>query len=126
LKRYGYESLQEKKIAEIGCGTGYWLRAFIKWGARPENVLGIDLLPNRVAEARRLCPAAASIVCGNAATLELDDATFDLVLQSTVFTSILNHEMRQQIASEMMRIMKPGGITIWYDYHVSNPLNPDV
>lgn len=54
LKRYGHESLQEKKIAEIGCGTGYWLREFIKWGARPENVSGIDLLPNRVAEARRL------------------------------------------------------------------------
>lgn len=47
--------------------------------------------------------------------LELDDATFDLVLQSTVFISILNHEMRQQVASEMMRIMKPDGITTWYD-----------
>jgi hypothetical protein len=30
LKRYGHESLQEKKIAEIGCGTGYWLREFIR------------------------------------------------------------------------------------------------
>jgi spermidine synthase len=29
LKRYGHVSLQEKKIAEIGCGTGYWLREFI-------------------------------------------------------------------------------------------------
>jgi ubiquinone/menaquinone biosynthesis C-methylase UbiE len=126
LKRYGHEYLQEKKIAEIGCGTGYWLREFIKWGARPENVLGIDLLPSRVAEASRLCPAGVNIICGNAAALELDDATYDLVLQSTVFTSILNHEMRQQVASEMIRIMKPDGIIIWYDYHVNNPLNPDV
>lgn len=125
LKRCGHVSLQEKKIAEIGCGTGYWLREFIKWGARPENVFGIDLLPNRVAEARRLLPEAVSIVCENAAALELDDATFDLVLQSTVFTSILNHKMRQQVASEMMRIMKSDGIIIWYDYHVSNPHNPD-
>lgn len=126
LRRYGHDSLQEKKIVEIGCGTGYWLREFIKWGARPENVFGVDLLPNRVAEARRLCPEAVSIVCGNAAALELDDATFDMVLQSMVFTSILNHEMRQQVASEMIRIMKPDGIAIWYDYHVNNPLNPDV
>lgn len=126
LKRYGHESLQEKKIAEIGCGTGYWLREFVKWGARPENVLGIDLLPNRVAEARRLCPAGVNIVCGNAAALELDDAAFDLVFQSMVFSSILNDEMRQQVASEMMRIMKRDGMAIWYDFHVNNPLNADV
>lgn len=126
LKRYGGGSLQEKKIVEIGCGTGDWLREFIKWGARPENVLGIDLLPNRVAEAKQLCPTAVKIVCGNAAALELDDATFDVVLQSMVFTSILSYEMRQQVASEMMRIMKRDGLAIWYDFYVSNPLNPDV
>jgi hypothetical protein len=35
LKRYGHESLQEKKIAEIGCGTGYWLREFIYSTLKP-------------------------------------------------------------------------------------------
>ena len=126
LKRYGCVPLDKKKIVEIGCGAGYWLREFIKWGAQPENVVGVELLPNRVAEARRLCPEAVSVMCGNAATLGFSDATFDLVLQSTVFTSILDHEMRRQVASEMIRVMKPDGLIVWYDYHVKSPWNPDV
>jgi len=48
LSRYGCAPLNTKKILEVGCGSGYWLREFIKWGARPENITGIDLLDNRI------------------------------------------------------------------------------
>src|SRR4051794_2850998 len=57
LKRRGYAELADCRILEIGTGTGSWLREFIKWGARPENITGLDLLPARVAEAKHLCPA---------------------------------------------------------------------
>jgi len=52
LQRHGFTLLDTYKILEIGCGTGYWLRAFITWGARPEHMIGIDLFVDRVAEAR--------------------------------------------------------------------------
>jgi ubiquinone/menaquinone biosynthesis C-methylase UbiE len=126
LKRNDLAPLHTKKILEVGCGTGYWLREFIKWGARPENITGIDLLVDRVAEARYLCPEAVRIVYGNAVELACPDATFDLVVQSTVFTSILDTSMKQQIASEMLRVVKDDGHILWYDYHVNNPWNPDV
>jgi ubiquinone/menaquinone biosynthesis C-methylase UbiE len=126
LKRNNLAPLQTKKILEVGCGTGYWLREFIKWGARPENITGLDLLADRVAEARYLCPEGVSIVYGNAAALAFPDATFDLVVQSTVFTSVLDTSMKQQMASEMLRVVKDGGFLLWYDYHVNNPWNPDV
>jgi hypothetical protein len=32
LKQYGRGALEGQKILEVGCGTGYWLREFIKWG----------------------------------------------------------------------------------------------
>ena len=48
LQRHGFTLLDTYKMLEIGCGTGYWLREFIKWGARPENITGIDLLSDRV------------------------------------------------------------------------------
>src|SRR5262249_8611169 len=126
LKRHGFARLDSEKILEVGCGTGYWLREFIKWGARPENIIGIDLLPDRVAEAKQLCPAAVTVQCMSVPPLSFPDATFDLVLQSTVFTSILDPGMKQRIASEMLRVVKGNGLVFWYDFHVDNPRNPNV
>jgi ubiquinone/menaquinone biosynthesis C-methylase UbiE len=126
LKRFAYTELQTKKIAEVGCGSGYWIRELIQWGARPENLFGIDLLPERIEQAKSLCPETVSLTCGNAAHLDWPDAFFDLVGQFTVFTSILDPDMKRQVAAEMIRILKPGGLIIWYDFHVNNPRNPDV
>jgi len=69
LRRHGLSQLGSCQILEIGCGTGHWLREFVKWGAAPEHVHGIDLLPARVARARHLSPPAMHITCGSAAEL---------------------------------------------------------
>jgi SAM-dependent methyltransferase len=126
LRHHGFTLLETYKILEIGCGTGYWLREFIKWGARPENITGVDLLSDRVTEAKTLCPEAVQVQCGSAAALAFPGATFDLVLQSTVFSSVLDSSMQQQMASEMLRVVKHDGLILWYDYHVNNPWNADV
>ena len=79
LARHGFAQLESRKILEIGCGTGDLLRDFIKWGARPQNIAGIELLPERVAEAVELCPKGIKIYQGNAAKLQFPDKTFDVV-----------------------------------------------
>ena len=119
-------NLQNKTILEVGCGTGQWLRDFVKWGAKTENVTGIDLLVDRLAKARRLCPSAVRIQCASGAQLPFVDETFDLVFQSTVFTSILNSDLKRRVAAEMVRVVKRQGLILWYDYHVNNPWNSDV
>ena len=126
LARYGFAQLETKKILEIGCGNGDLLRDFIKWGARPENLVGIDLIADRVAESINVCPKAVKIHQGNAAGLQFPDEMFDLVLQSTVFTSVLDPGTKQQMAAEMCRVLKTNGLILWYDYHMDNPRNPDV
>jgi ubiquinone/menaquinone biosynthesis C-methylase UbiE len=126
LARNGCQPLGGKRILEVGCGNGHWLRQFIQWGARPENLVGVDLLPARVAEAARLSPSAVDLRCASAAALDFPDGTFDVVLQSTVFTSILNPSLKQQIAREMVRVVKPAGIVLWYDFLFNNRRNPDV
>ena len=125
LAQHGFSSLEHAKILDVGCGAGSWLRDFLRWGARPENLAGVDLLPERIAEARRLSPEI-NLRCGSATRLEAPDGTFDLVLQSTVFTSILDFEMKRQIAREMMRVLKPPGCIVWYDFFRNNPRNRDV
>jgi len=122
----GFSSLEKSRILEIGCGSGHWLREFVKWGALPENVVGIDLLNDRVFEARRLCPKGVEVHCGSATELLFSSASFDLVIQCTMFTSILDINVKKQIAGEMCRVLKPKGLILWYDYHVNNPRNPNV
>jgi len=126
LTREGCLPLENLKILEIGCGTGYWLREFVRWGARPENITGIDLLPARIAEATTLCPSQITLRCQNAAELDYSSGTFDLVFQSTVFTSILSEPMKAKIAREMSRVLRPTGMILWYDFTVNNPWNADV
>jgi SAM-dependent methyltransferase len=121
-----FDRLDEKRILDIGCGRGQWLRDLVKWGARPEQITGVDLLPDRVAEARQGSPSGVTVLCGNAAHLDVPDASFDLVIQSTVFTSILDATLREAVAREMIRLLRRDGLILWYDYHVDNPSNPDV
>lgn len=126
LARHGMAPLQSKNVLEIGCGNGFWLREFIKWGATPENLAGVDLLPERIEQARRLSPAGVAFTQGDATRLRFPDASFDIVLQATVLTSILNPALRKEVAAEGMRVLKPDGVFLWYDFRVNNPRNPHV
>jgi SAM-dependent methyltransferase len=121
LDRYRMMPLAGKKILEVGCGTGKWLRDLVAWGADPELLFGVELLEASVARARRLCPGTVTIECGSAASLSFPAQSFDIVLQATMFTSVLDGVMRQAIAAEMLRVLRPGGLIIWYDFFFKNP-----
>lgn len=126
LRRYEVIPLGEKNILEVGCGSGDWLMQFIRWGASPERLTGIDLREAALARARSALPEGVRLEHANAAALPFDAASFDIVLQSTMFTSVLDPDIRQRIAAEMLRVLRPGGVIIWYDFLVDNPKNPDV
>lgn len=126
LARNKIVPLQSKRILEVGCGNGHWLREFIKWGAIPENLAGVDLLPERIDQACRLSPRGIAFTRGNATELSFPDERFEIVLQATMFTSILDNAVKKRIAAEMLRILNPDGVILWYDFRVNNPWNPDV
>ena len=117
--------LTDKSILEVGCGAGSWLVDFESWGANQKRLHGMDLLEDRVVQARRRLPEA-EIKEGDVSMLPWPDQSFDLVLQSTVFSSILDSEMKKKAAQEMVRVLKPEGTILWYDFFFDNPKNSEV
>src|ERR1700687_3371498 len=125
FRKLGLSSLKDLRILDVGCGAGAMLRRFLDFGAEPRNCFGIDLVPNYVQAARRMNPNFV-FVEGSAAHLPFDNEEFDVVHQATVFTSVLDADIRRAMASEIMRTLRPGGHLIWYDFAYSNPRNRDV
>lgn len=124
LRRHGLTPLRGRRILDIGCGTGEVLNDFVQYGAEPALLAGIDLLEERIEAARRRNPGIAFSV-GNAEALPYPDGSFDLALQFTLLSSVLDPEARRRIAQEALRVLRPGGAVLWYDF-VWNPTNPDV
>jgi SAM-dependent methyltransferase len=124
LRRAGWEDLSNLRALDVGCGRGDWLRQLWAWGARPENLHGIDLLPDRIAAARQLAPGI-DYREGGGWQLPFDDATMDLVSAHTVFSSILDENVRLGVAGEMARVLASRGCILIYDFRISHPLNPD-
>ena len=125
LVEEGMFPLERLTVADIGCGTGMWLLEFLQWGARRRNLAGIDLSERRVQTARDALPGA-DIRRGDAQELPWVDGSCDVVSQFTLFTSILAMSVKQKIASEMLRVLKPNGLIFWYDFRYNNPRNPNV
>lgn len=122
LGRHKLLPLAGRRILDVGCGRGEWLLDLLRWGAHADQLSGIDLSPDRVDEFRAIVPAA-DVRVGNAAVLPWPDGHFDIALQSTVFTSILDPAMKRAVAAEMLRVLRPGGVVLWYDFFLNNPRN---
>lgn len=122
FRSQGLYSLSTFRILDIGCGNGNMLRQFLQWEARPENLAGIELRPEPVNYALSLNPNL-DIRCASATELPWPDKSFDVVCQHTVFSSILDLEMKAKIASEMLRVVSEKGLILWYDFWL-NPTNP--
>jgi SAM-dependent methyltransferase len=129
LRRAGVLPLGGRRVLEVGCGDGQWLADFERWQVPRGNLAGIDLLPERVDDARRRFASpdgGADIRRGSATALPWADGSFDVVAQSMMFSSMPEPELQRAAANEMSRVLAPGGIVLWYDFAVDNPRNPRV
>ena len=124
--RAGLQDLSQPTLLEVGCGAGGNLLELLRLGFAPANLSGIELLPERLALARAVLPAAVRLRGGDALQADVPAGSLDIVFASTVFSSLLDEAYRQRLAEAMWAWLKPGGAVLWYDFTVDNPRNPDV
>jgi SAM-dependent methyltransferase len=124
--RRDWRDLGSLEVLEVGSGGGANLLELLRLGFRPEHLTGVELLPQRHASARATLPAAVTLHEGDATGLDLPAGSQDIVLVSTVFSSLLDDAFQQRLADRIWHWTRPGGGVLWYDFTVDNPRNPDV
>lgn len=130
LKKNKFTDLSNKLILEMGCGGGGVLTEYLGFGALPEKMYGVDLLFDRLHHAHHIL-SGSGFANADGQALPFPAQTFDLVLQSTAISSILDEELRTTICADMLRVLrrpdpvsgKPGGMILSYDFWL-NPTNP--
>jgi len=125
LHRSGRFPAPGDSVLEIGCGKGDVLATMVELGVPETAISGVDLLPDRIATARRRFPAA-HLECADAGQLPFIDHSFSLVLLFTVVSSLRSPKMCHALAGEAARVLRPGGAVLWYDLRLPNPYNAEV
>jgi len=112
------------RLLDVGCGGGGELIRWITAGWQPACLAGTELVAVRLARAR------ARAECSGVDLREVDgpnlpfpDGTFDASTASLVFSSILDAGVRQALFGEMLRVVRPGGVVLIYDFVLRKPTN---
>ena len=102
------------RLADIGCGSGYYLAELVGKGA---HVVGVDGSSQQLARARaRLGPDVELVAHDLERPLTMfDDASFDGAVMPLVYHHIDN---RAGLLSEVRRVLRPGG---WVVLSTSHP-----
>jgi SAM-dependent methyltransferase len=126
IKSCGLESrLDNVRVLDYGCGNGKWFGRWTAWGAKPENLYGVDVRPSALEMARAAFPQSTFTPL-NDGVIPLPSASVDIGVYNLVFSSILDESIREKAASEVVRVLRPGGFVFLCDFTVDNPRNPDV
>ena len=124
--RLGLRDLGALHLLEVGCGAGGNLLEFLRLGFAPVHLQGIELLPQRLAQARDVLPTALTLHTGDALHATVANDSVDIVFVSTVFSSLLDPAYQERLAQRMWQWVRPGGGVLWYDFQFNNPRNADV
>ena len=125
LKKAGFDDLTMVDMLDVGCGSGVWLRIMVEWGADPKRLHGVDILNDRITKAKSISASGIDFQVSNSWPLPYAKRSMDLVVASTIFSSILDRMAREQLANEMKRVLRKSGWLMIFDFAISDPRNSD-
>jgi ubiquinone/menaquinone biosynthesis C-methylase UbiE len=105
-------SLKNKKVADIGCGTGrHWQKLY---ASKPNLVIGFDVSEGMLNQLKRKFPdALTKLITGN--TLHMVPGDFvDCIITTLTIAHIKNID---EAIGAWSRIMKKGGYLLITDFH---------
>jgi SAM-dependent methyltransferase len=117
--------LGDRRLLDAGCGNGKFLDICCRrWGAREELAVGNDRRDDVWRRWHASHPdTRLTFIHSPTHELRLPPASFDLVLQSMLLSSVVEPGQRQATADVLWTLLAPGGLIVSYDF-VVNPLNP--
>lgn len=95
---------EDVRVLDVGCGFGGLLTAFKRYF---DHVSGIEIVEERVLWAKKRA-LGSEVICGCATKLPWPDGWFGLVTSTDVFEHV-SYRQQELIASEIKRVLKPGG-----------------
>lgn len=112
--RFSLPHVRGCRVLDAGCGVGWGSALLVE--AEASEVVGVDLDPKTVEDARRRVPAATFLV-GDLMDLPFDDDSFDVVV---CFEAIEHTGDTDRTLDQLARVLRPNGLLF-----VSSP-NPTV
>jgi ubiquinone/menaquinone biosynthesis C-methylase UbiE len=99
----------EERALDVGTGAGAFALAL---APLVREVVGVDVVPELLAEARARAPENMKLVEADGHALPFLDASFDLVCTARTFHHMTRPE---QVVAEMSRVVRPGGTMLVVD-----------
>ncbi len=111
---------ESARVLDVGCGRGSGLLQLLRLGFTQSAMSGVDISPERIAQAKLTLPAA-DLRCESAASMTYADGEFDIVAEFTMFVLLPGDQIAREIAREMIRVTRPGGYLLLADWRYSRP-----
>jgi ubiquinone/menaquinone biosynthesis C-methylase UbiE len=99
----------EERAVDVGTGAGAFALAL---APLVREVVGIDVVPEMLAEARKRAPANVQFVEGDVTALPFERGSFDLACTARALHHVARPEL---LLAELDRVLRPGGTMLVVD-----------
>lgn len=114
IDQLSFQLPHSPKILELGSGFGVELEKFNPNTSSLPLKVGVEIDYSRCIVAQKTYQPC-HFFCGDIQNLAFKEGQFDIVMQYTCVFHHSDPKMREKIYQEIHRVLKPGGLLIWWD-----------